>query len=251
MPVANDSTEIRIRREIIGCALVRSLGIFLLDALILRPGVGYALENNVVLYSVAVHNVMARISVDIWFRPLEYFVVLAANNIYLPLWLGASLLSVVGATILSALGCELLFERQLPKAGWWVLGIANPLLFYLVSTPGTVSQALCNLLFAAAMLAFIFELHRLRNQPASGWRADRTAVCINLMAAALFFTKELAIAAAIFLPAATALIRFKNGDSRLSSSFPCFSRLEPPAAGCRSSCNSRYSRGCMQESATV
>jgi hypothetical protein len=218
MPVANDSTEIRIRhREIIGCALVGSLGILLLDALILRPGVGYDLEDEVILYSVAVHNVMARISVDTWFRPLEYFVILAANNVYLPLWLGAPLLCVVGATILSALGCELLFERQLPKAGWWVLGIANPLLFYLVSTPGTVSQALCNLLFAGAMLGFISELHRLRDQPASGWRADRIAVCINLLAAALFFTKELAIAAAVFLPAATALIRLKT--RRLSPIF--------------------------------
>ena len=221
-------TEIRTRRrEIIVCAVVGSLGILLLDAVILRPGVGYDLEDNVILYSVAVHNVMARISVDTWFRPLEYFVVLAANNVYLPLWLGASLLCVVGATILSALACELLFERRLPKAGWWVLGIANPLLFYLVSTPGTVSQALCNLLFAGAMLAFISELHRLRGQPASGWRADRIAVCINLMAAALFFTKELAVAAAVFLPAATALIRLKT--QRLSRIF-LFSLLIPIGA---------------------
>ena len=131
MRATDHPAEIRIRREIIGCALVGSLGILLLDALILRSGVGYDLEDNVILYSVAVHNVMARINVDTWFWPLEYFVVLAANNVYLPLWLGASLLSVVGATILSALGCELLFERQLPKAGWWVLGIANPLLFIL------------------------------------------------------------------------------------------------------------------------
>jgi hypothetical protein len=220
--------EIRPRRRaIIGCAFTGSLGILLLDALILRPGVGYDLEDNIILYSVAVHNVMARISVDTWFRPLEYFVVLAANNVYSPLWLGASLLCVVGATILSALACELLFERQVPKAGWWVLGIANPLLFYLVSTPGTVSQALCNLLFAGAMLAFISELHRLRDQPASGWRADRIAVCINLMAAALFFTKELAVAAAVFLPAATALIRLKT--RRLSRIF-LFSLLIPIGA---------------------
>jgi len=212
MQVANDSTIMRIRcREIIGCALVGSLGILLLDALILRPGVGYDIEDKIVLYSIAVHDVMLRFRIDTWFRPLEYMILLAANNVYLPLWLGASLLCVVGATILSALACELLVERQLPKAGWWVLGIANPLLFYLVSTPGTVSQALCNLLFAGAMLAFISELRRLRDkQQPSGWRTDRVAVSLNLMTAALFFTKETAVAAAIVIPAATALIRLKT-----------------------------------------
>ena len=61
--------EIRARqRAIIGCAVTGSLGILLLDALILRSGVGYDLEDNVILYSVAVHNVMARSSVETWFR---------------------------------------------------------------------------------------------------------------------------------------------------------------------------------------
>jgi hypothetical protein len=205
------------RRQIIGCAFTGSLGILILDILILRPGVGYAFDDEVILYSVAVHNVMARISIDTWFRPLEYMIMLAANDVYLPLWLGASLLCVVGATVLSALACERLLELQVPKAGWWVLGIANPLLFYLVTTPGTVSQCLCNLFFAGAMLAFISELHRLRDQPPSGWRGESTAAFLNLMAAALFFTKELAVAAAVLLPAATAFIRLKT--HRLSRIF--------------------------------
>jgi hypothetical protein len=212
MRVISHPLVIRTRsREIIGCALVGSLGILLLDAVIVGSGVGYDLDNKPnLLRSVAVHSLWARFIADTWFRPLEYLILLAANHIYLPLWLGASLLCVVGSTILSALTCERLFERQLPKAGWWVLGIANPLLFYLVSTPGTVSQGLCNLLFAGAMLAFISELHRLSNQPRSGWCADRMAVFLNLMAAALFFTKETAVAAAVVLPAATALIRLKT-----------------------------------------
>jgi hypothetical protein len=229
MRVANASTEIWAhRREIIGCALVGSLGILLLDAVILRSRVGYDLEDKIVLYGVAVHSVMARFTVDTWVRPLEYLILLAANNIYFPLWLGASLLCVVGATILSALACEVLFERQVPKAGWWVLGIANPLLFLLVSAPSSVAQCLCNLLFAGAMLAFISELHRLRNQPPSGdWRADRIAAFLNLMAAALFFTKENGVAAAVVLPAATALIRLKT--RRLSRIF-LFSLLLPIGA---------------------
>jgi hypothetical protein len=230
MPVANASTEIRTRRrEIIGCALVGSLGILLLDALILRPGVYYSSTQNTLLYSVAVHSITVNFRTDTWIRPLEYLILLAANSVYLPLWLGASLLCVVGATILSALACEVLFERRLPKAGWWVLGIANPLLFYLVSTPGTVSQALCNLLFAAAVLAFISELRRLQDQPTSGWRADNTGAFLNLMAAALFFAKETGVAAAVLLPAATTLIRLKTG--RLSRVFLFSLLLSIGAAG--------------------
>jgi hypothetical protein len=228
VPVADHPIEIRTRRsEIIGCAVVSSLGILLLDALILRPGVYYSSSQNTVLYSAAVHSITASFRIDTWIRPLEYLILLAANYIYLPLWLGASLLCVVGATILSALACELLFERQLPKTGWWVLGIANPLLFYLVSTPSSVSQGLCNLLFAGAVLAFISELHKLRDQPSPGWRADRQAAFLNLAAAAMFFAKETAVAAAVLLPAATALIRLKK--RRLSRVF-LFSLLLPIGA---------------------
>jgi hypothetical protein len=119
------------------------------------------------------------------------------------------------------------FERQLPKAGWWVLGLANPLLFYLLSQP-IVSQALSNLLFAGALFAFVSELRRLPGRPPSGWRADRVSVFLNLMAAALFFTKETAVASAIVLPAATTLIRLKA--RRLSPVF-LFSLLLPIGAG--------------------
>ena len=185
----------------------------ILDALILGSGVGYDFDDKVVLYSVAVHNAMARVDyLDTWFRPLEYFVVLAANQTYLPLWLGASLLCAVGAPILSALACELLFQRKIPQVGWWSLGIANPLLFYLGSTPGTVSQALCNLLFAGCLLTFTSELRRRPDQPLSGWRADSVAASLNVLAAALFFTKELAVAAGVFLPAASALICLKRRE---------------------------------------
>jgi hypothetical protein len=224
----NHTTEIRSRsHEILGCALVGSLGIFLLDALILQSGRYYYSDDVYLLYPVAAHSLTATPWLVV--RPLQYLVVLAANYVYLPLWLGASLLCVVGATILSALACERLFERQLPKAGWWVLGLADPLLFYLVSQPDVVSQALCNLLFAGTLLAFISELHRLRNQPLCGWRADRVAAFLNLMAATLVFTKETGVAAAIVIPAATALIRFK---ARQLSPIFLFSLLLPIGAAC-------------------
>jgi hypothetical protein len=213
--------------EIITCALVGIFGISILDALILRPGVYYIADSKEVLHSVAVHNILARFQADTFFRPLEYLVLSLANHIYLPLWLAVSLLSVVGAAILSGLASERLFDRQLPNSGWWILGIANPLLFYLVSTPGTVSQCLSNLLFSAAILAFISELRQLRHQPLPGWRGERAAVSLNLLAAALFFAKETAVAPAVLLPIGTALIRFKS--QRLSSIF-LFSLLFPLGA---------------------
>jgi hypothetical protein len=209
------------RREILGCALVESLSILVLAALTLRYGAYYR-DGVAVLYSVAVHNLTAGLRTS--FRPLEYLILLAANKVYLPLWVGASLLCMVGATILAGLACERLFERQLPKAGWWILGLSNPLLFLPVSQPQAVSQPLAGLLFAGAMLAFISELHRLRGRPLLAWRADRVAVFLNLTAAALFLTKENAVAAATVIPAATAWIRLKA--SRLSPIF-LFSLLLP------------------------
>jgi hypothetical protein len=184
-----------------------TLGVLLLDALVLGSDVYYYSDDIYVLYSVAAHSLTA----TPWHvvRPLQYLFVLFANYFFLPLWLGVSLLCVVGATILSALACERLFDRQLPKACWWIIGIANPLLFYLVSQPDTVSQALCNLFFAGALLAFISDFHRAQGPAPCSWRTQSTAAFLNVMAAALFFTKETGIAAGICIPAAAALIRFK------------------------------------------
>jgi hypothetical protein len=226
--VAHDSKDIRYRyREILGCFLLGSLGILLLDALVLRSSVYYYSDDVFVLYSVAVH----RLTAIPWHvvRPLQYLTVLAANYVYLPLWLAASLLCVVGATILSGLACERLFERHLPKTAWGVLGLANPLLFYLVSQPDTVSQALCNLLFAGCLLTFISEFQRLRGQGPFGVRSEGAAAFLNVMAAALFFTKETGAAAAIVIPAATTLIRAK---ARHLSPIFLFSLLLPIAAAC-------------------
>lgn len=199
----------------------------MLDTLILQSGIYYYSDDIYLLYPVAAHKLI----VTPWFvvRPLQYLIVLFANYLYLPLWLGASLLCVVGATILSGLACERLFGRQLPKASWWVLGLANPLLFYLVSQPDIVSQALCNLLFAGSFLAFISEFHRLQKQTPYSLHADFVAVSLNLMAAALFFSKETGIAAAIVIPAAIALIRFK---ARQLSPIFVSSLLLPIGAAC-------------------
>jgi hypothetical protein len=168
-----------------------------------------------VLYPVAVKNLMVSRGDSV--RPLEYLIVLAANKLYLPLWLIASLLCVVGAAIVSGLACERLFERQLPKAGWRILGLANPLAFYIVSQPDEVATALSDLLFAVAIFTFISEFYRLRAQPTSSWRDDLTGFSLNLVSAALLFTKETAVAAAVVMPAVTAFIRFRV--NRLSHIF--------------------------------
>ena len=122
--LADSSVVIRTRyRDILGCAIIGSIGILILYPIILR--LTYYSDEILSLYPVAVQSLTA--SLKIWIRPYGYFIILAANKIYLPLWLGVSLFCEVGATILSALACERLFERQLPKAGWWILGLANPL----------------------------------------------------------------------------------------------------------------------------
>lgn len=217
---------------IIGCVVIGSLGILLLDTLTLLYAVYYSDDINV-LYPVAIHNLAGHIGSPDRppgnpVRPLEYLIVLAANNLYLPLWLAASLLCLVGATVLSALACERLFDRQLTKAGWWVLGVANPLLFYVCSQPDAVSQALSNLLFGGAILAFVSVLNRPWDQPVRDGHADRIPAFLNLIAAALFFTKETAVAAATLLPAASAgVMRFRT--RRFSRLF-LFSLLLPVAA---------------------
>jgi hypothetical protein len=221
-----NATGIQKRHSgIFGCMVAATLGILLLDSLLFYFHVFYYYDDIHVLYPVAINSLEA----SFWptTRPIQYWIVLAANDLYLPLWLAASLVCVAGAAVLSGLACEVVFERQLSQAGWWVLGVANPLLFYLVSQPDVVSQALCNLLFAGALLAFVSESRRLSDQPLRGWRRDKTAVFLNLMAAALFFSKETGAAAAVVIPAATALLRLKA--RRLSSLF-LFSLLFPIVA---------------------
>jgi hypothetical protein len=76
MTVADYSTETRARcGEILGCALVGSLGILLLDALVLHSGVYYYSDDIYVLYSVAV-NSLTPIPWHV-VRPLQYLIVLA------------------------------------------------------------------------------------------------------------------------------------------------------------------------------
>ena len=224
MRLLQNPTRMRGRHySILGCVLLASLGILLLDAMIFQFNVYYYSDDINALYPISVHNFTRGNPV----RPFEYLILLAANTVYLPLWLGASLLCTVGATVLSGLACERVFDRRLPPAGWWLLGLANPLLFYVVTQPDVLSQALANLVFAGAMFAFVSEARRLSDQPLSDWRSDRVAVFLNLLAAALFFTKETAVAAAIVIPAATALMRYKA--RRLSPLFLC-SLLLPIAA---------------------
>jgi hypothetical protein len=191
--------------KILGCLIAASLGIILIDTLVLRYGIYYN-DNIIILYPVAIHSFTD--SFRVFVRPFEYLIILGANTIYLPLWLGVTFLCTIGSAILAALACETISDRQLPKAGWWALGVANPLLFYPLSQP-IVSQALSNLLFAACILAFACELNQKRDYPLRGWRADRVAIFLNLMAAALLFTKETAAAAAVVIPATAAFLRIK------------------------------------------
>src|SRR5690349_5758577 len=136
--IVNENPRQSRFRGILGCGFVGSIGILILDAFVFYFDVYYYSDNILTLYPVAEHNLIE--SLRIFVRPLEFLIVLAANNVYLPLWLGVSLLCTVGATILSVLASELVFERQLRELGWWILGLANPILFYVTSQATVVSQ---------------------------------------------------------------------------------------------------------------
>src|SRR5262249_14114235 len=112
----------------LGCVTSASLGVLLLDYLIYYFNMYYYSDDINALYPISMDNF-----INNPVRPFENLILLICNSSYLPLWLVASLFCTVGATVLSGLACERLFERRLPKAGWWLLGVANPLLFYVVS----------------------------------------------------------------------------------------------------------------------
>src|SRR5262245_65290199 len=82
-------------RDLLSCMFIGVLAILPLDALVFRYGIYYS-DMITLLQSVAMRSLVMMIQGNA--RPIEYFIVLAANHSYLPLWFVASLVCVVGAT---------------------------------------------------------------------------------------------------------------------------------------------------------
>lgn len=146
------------------------------------------------LAPVARHSLMA--TIVYYIRPIEYWLVLAANQVWLPAWQIVSALLCVGGACIHLRTVERLTGRQAGRAVGWVIVACSPVWFYAISQVDTVSQSLCNLFFAASLFALV----RVLQSPARD-DEERWYVALNLLCTMLLYTKELAIGAACVLPA--------------------------------------------------
>ena len=146
------------------------------------------------LAPVARHSLMA--TIFYYIRPIEYWLVLAANQVWLPAWQILSALVCVGAACIHLRTVERLTGRQVGRVAGWTIVACSPVWFYAISQVDTVSQSLCNLAFAASLLALVRALQA----PASA-DSERWFVALNVLGTLLLYTKELAIGAACVLPA--------------------------------------------------
>jgi hypothetical protein len=146
------------------------------------------------LLPVARHSVA--LTIFYYIRPIEYLVVQVANQVAMPLWIAVSGLCAVGAAWIQVRNVEILLERPFAPMLRRAIVAGSPVWFYAVSQVDTVSQSLCNLAFAGALHCLLRAL----TEPSRD-RADRWLVGLNVLAAILLYTKELAITASCILPA--------------------------------------------------
>jgi hypothetical protein len=159
------------------------------------------------LFPVAQHDVVS--TLHYYIRPIEYAVVQAANQVWLPGWLVVSVLCAVLAACLQVRNAEIVVRRSFPPVLRAALVAGSPLWFYAISQVDTVSQSLCNLAFAAALHCLLRVLF-VPDEP----RAGRWLAALNLLSAVLLYTKELSVAASFVLPAAGAWIAWRKGLRR-------------------------------------
>ncbi len=146
------------------------------------------------LAPVARHSVMA--TIVYYIRPIEYYLVEAANQVWLPLWLFVSALACAAAACVHLLTVERLTGQRIGRAVGCAIVAGSPIWFYAISQVDTVSQSLCNLVFAGALHSLVRVL-----QAPSRDDSERWYLALNLLCGVLLFTKELAIGAACVLPA--------------------------------------------------
>jgi hypothetical protein len=155
------------------------------------------------LQPVARHSVA--LTIFYYIRPIEYLVVQMANELAMPLWLAVSGLCAVGAAWLQVRNAEIVLGTAFTPALRRVIIVGSPLWFYAVSQVDTVSQALCNLVFAGALHCLLHALLEPTRERAARW-----LVGLNLLAALLLYTKELAITASCILPAIGAWLAWRR-----------------------------------------
>lgn len=173
----------------------------------------YTGDDRNTLYPVAQHSLTGLIRY--YMRPIEYFVVQAANYFWLPSWIAASVIFCVSASVAHLRTAEIVLNTQIDNRLKALVVVGNPVWFYAVSQVDTVSESLCNLIFSICLLNLANLLFS-----SDGGEANKRAANVNLYAALLLFTKELAVSAAFVLPAIAALeqVRFRRWDMRYAFS---------------------------------
>ncbi len=164
---------------------------------------GYIGDDRNTLEPVARHSLA--LALQQLLRPLEYGIVQAANLVNLQLWLVASLAMAVAAAALQVKTVEFVIGKAFPRAVWIAAVAGSPLWFQLISQVDTVSQCLCNLVFAGAVYVLLAGV-----LPAASPNVSLRAAAVNLLCCVLLFTKELALAAAVVIPCVAAVIVWRR-----------------------------------------
>ncbi len=157
----------------------------------------YSGDDRITLFAVAQHSLDS--TFKDYIRPLEYLAVEAANRLFLPIWIAISIAAAVTAAMVNVRTAEMVTNSRLDRRLRLLAVVGSPLWFYTVSQVDTVSQALCNLLFSAALFCLAGLLFNAKSP-----ETTRLATAINVICSLLLYTKELALAAALVLPAIAA-----------------------------------------------
>lgn len=158
-------------------------------------------------------------AVVFFLRPLEYHLVLLANAVDLRLWLPASLAFGAWAAVMQLLTLESVFGTRLPQPLRVLLVAGSPLWFQLLSQVDTVSQTICNAVFATGVYLLFTRVF-----PKDTKRPDLYGGLVVCLAGLLLFSKELALAGACTLVlAASALLLWRRQAGRYwLASLLCF-----------------------------
>lgn len=168
----------------------------------------YLGDDGNTLFPVAQHSLLS--TVKYYIRPLEYYLLQGANAVGLQVWVAASLALAVFASVLQVKTVERIVGTPF---GWPLaplVAAASPLWFYVLSQVDTISQAICDVTLAGAVYLLFTRV-----VPPKAERVAAPAALVNLLAAFLLYSKELAVVAAVVLPMITIWIVWRRRQINL------------------------------------
>jgi hypothetical protein len=167
----------------------------------------YIGDDRHALFPVAKHSVV--FTIEYLLRPIEYFILQLFNQVEFQAWPIASLLLGITTAHIQVRTIERMLGQTLRPALYIAAVVGSPLWFQLLSQVDTISQCVCNLMLAVC-------LHQLFTGvlPGSDGQASRAGALVNVGACVLLFSKELALAAAVFIPFITAILVWRRRGFR-------------------------------------